>query len=365
MKKNTPKFMSVLIYNDYIKNKILNVGDTLPTVRKLAEKYAPVSTTTIANALKLLEDEGYINKKHGSGCFIADKKENINPEFIGFITPVNLNNGMMSSIYKGINRIAQKENLHVIMSSPTSGEYDLERAEVERMVTLGCKTILLYPNIRTINELKDDYLKTEFREQNIVLIDMGYSEQGRSTVVFDNYSAGYDMTEYLINKGHKNILFTEYNYSYILYRSIDARRDGYFAALNDYGIKGSLDNILKVNYSYIEDVNEHLLKESIRKYLKNWKELNDRPTAIISIHDGVAMIFITVAKEMGIEVHKDLEVVGFDNLAIAQQFTPAITTTNPDFEKAGEIAVKLALKECFEGFTYPQTYVLPAPLLIK
>jgi len=49
----------------------MEVGDLLPSERKLAELY-DVSRTTIRLTLDDLEAKGYISRKHGKGSFVAD-----------------------------------------------------------------------------------------------------------------------------------------------------------------------------------------------------------------------------------------------------------------------------------------------------
>lgn len=54
----------------------LSEGDSLPSVRALAEQY-DTSLYTVQSALKILEEDGYVETKHGRGSFIADTT----PEF--------------------------------------------------------------------------------------------------------------------------------------------------------------------------------------------------------------------------------------------------------------------------------------------
>ena len=360
-KQNAARSISNLIYNDIIKRNILNVGMPIPTVRELTKKYAPISITTIANALNILEHDGYIEKKQGKGCYISDRRSN--QKFIGIIPSIEDNYDIALKINKGINKVIQNENIHLIMSSASRISYEEEKRELEKMISLKCQAIILYPYSRSEEELKNDFLKTKYKDQNIIIIDNAYFEQKRSCVIFDNYSAGYDMTNYLIQKGHKNILFVRQELEGNLWKSIDDRYDGYIDALNNNDI--NINSFIRLNPIYISNLSDYPSNDQIEEYLINWKKLKDRPTAIIALHDGVAMSIIIIAQKLGINIPEDLEVVGFDNLSISQNFTPSFTTTNPDFEKAGEVATRIALKQIREGFEYPQNYVLPVPLLIR
>lgn len=50
----------------------LQVGDQLPTIRKLAEDLV-MNPNTVARAYRELEHEGIIELRHGSGAYISEK----------------------------------------------------------------------------------------------------------------------------------------------------------------------------------------------------------------------------------------------------------------------------------------------------
>ena len=49
-----------------LNSAIYNIGDLLPSEKELAELY-DVSRNTLRKALKVLEEEGMIERRHGSG----------------------------------------------------------------------------------------------------------------------------------------------------------------------------------------------------------------------------------------------------------------------------------------------------------
>lgn len=59
---------------DLVRTGKLDVGYRLPAIRKLAE-ILEVNPSTIVKAYKILEEEGYIAKNLGSGCFISTPKK--------------------------------------------------------------------------------------------------------------------------------------------------------------------------------------------------------------------------------------------------------------------------------------------------
>jgi DNA-binding LacI/PurR family transcriptional regulator len=67
----------------------------------------------------------------------------------------------------------------------------------------------------------------------------------------------------------------------------------------------------------------------------------DRPTAILALSDVQALGVIAAAAERGIEVPRDLSVVGFDDIPQAAAATPALTTVSQPHEEKGRAAVRL------------------------
>lgn len=58
---------------DNIKNKVWDLDSKIPTERELCEMYN-VSRITVRQALKELEDEGYLYRKQGKGTFVKRQK---------------------------------------------------------------------------------------------------------------------------------------------------------------------------------------------------------------------------------------------------------------------------------------------------
>lgn len=75
--KNTPLYIQIFNqFKKYIENGSIPQGYKLPTIRSLAKELG-VNNITVINAYKLLELNGYVNKKVGSGTYVSqDIKQN-------------------------------------------------------------------------------------------------------------------------------------------------------------------------------------------------------------------------------------------------------------------------------------------------
>ncbi len=73
-------------------------------------------------------------------------------------------------------------------------------------------------------------------------------------------------------------------------------------------------------------------------------ELAVSPTAIVAPNDMAAIGSITKLKELRRRVPEDVAVVGYDNIAIAEWYDPALTTVDQPHYQMGEQAMQAVLK---------------------
>ena len=57
------------IFDQYIRGRL--PGERIPTEKQLSKEYQ-VSVTTVRRAVSLLEDSGFLKRRHGSGTFIGE-----------------------------------------------------------------------------------------------------------------------------------------------------------------------------------------------------------------------------------------------------------------------------------------------------
>ncbi len=68
-------------------------------------------------------------------------------------------------------------------------------------------------------------------------------------------------------------------------------------------------------------------------------------TAVFAANDHMALGVLRALHEAGQAVPQDVSVVGFDDIAEAEYFTPSLTTVHQDFEEVGRRAVGLVLAQ--------------------
>jgi len=351
VKDSLPDKIAHSIIADIIKSENVKVGDKLPSMRKLQEIYG-VSSVTIVQATNELYNWGYLEKRKGSGCYLLDYKSNGNGNdnqtnnMIGFVSSTTKNSDIIMSMYNGIKKVCDRNGYKILMSSSDTS-YEIEQQNIKEFIDMGCKGIVLCPTSRTHEELEHDYLKDKFLDFPIVLIDIAYESQKRPMVVFDNYGAAYDITTHMINEGRKKIAFMKKEF---LHKSSDDRYLGYLDALKDNGIE--------FNDEFIGHISKTFNNKELVTIINKWVGSSNRPDAIVAGEDLDAMEIIRMLMSLGVKVHEDIMVAGFDDNPMARMFEPAFITSNHDFEYAAEKACKMLIDIIDKKVDKPFSYVV-------
>jgi DNA-binding LacI/PurR family transcriptional regulator len=162
--------------------------------------------------------------------------------------------------------------------------------------------------------------------QTIVLVDAYIPGQLFDSVVIDNVNGAQAAVEYMIEQGHRKIgLIGSCEDDY---PSIRERRKGYIRALRENGIEDL----------YIEEsiLTREAAYEATGRLLERAPEL----TAIFACNDDVAVGVMNAANRLGLRVPDDLSVVGFDDIDLAQELNPPLTTVHVDKVLMGALAVR-------------------------
>lgn len=152
-------------------------------------------------------------------------------------------------------------------------------------------------------------------------------------IVVDDVEGGYRAAEHLINLGHTDIAFigdpihTAFNFS-----SSRDRFDGMCRALKDHHIS--------FNPDYYQE-GEHG-RESARLLAHRLLDLDKPPTAIFAASDTQAFGVLQAAKERGIQVPREMSVIGFDDVEMAEYLN--LTTVHQPLFESGLRSVDLLLQ---------------------
>lgn len=164
--------------------------------------------------------------------------------------------------------------------------------------------------------------------QNIILVDAYTTGQNTfDSVLIDNYNGAKMAVEHLIGLGHRHIGLIGSNPN--SYPSIYERRGGYLAALRRYDLPTE----------YIEEglLDRPDAMQATMRLVNRVPQL----TAIFACNDHVAIGVINALNHIGRHVPDDISVIGFDDIDLAQEITPTLTSIHVDKVLMGAMAMRM------------------------
>ena len=93
-------------------------------------------------------------------------------------------------------------------------------------------------------------------------------------------------------------------------------------------------------------------------------KLSPLPTAVFCFNDLTAIGVIAKISAAGLNVPRDISVLGFDNICLAPHVVPALTTVSQQKERLAELAVETALN-LLAGGPPSKRELLPCKLVIR
>ncbi|MGA9533348.1 MAG: LacI family DNA-binding transcriptional regulator [Anaerolineales bacterium] len=178
----------------------------------------------------------------------------------------------------------------------------------------------------------DDEVLSLIAEGEPIVIQGSWPDPLVPSVDVDNHAAAYRATEHLIELGHTRIAIIIH--APLAYTSATQRYAGYQQALKDHGIQQDPDLVAQaqLTVSSGEQAMEAILKK------------NAKPTALFATSDTVAFGAMAVSHRRGLEIPRDLAVVGFDDIPLAQYSRPTLTTVRLPAYRIGWTAADLLIR---------------------
>jgi len=235
-----------------------------------------------------------------------------------------LNSYFITSVLAGIEKIvrAAKYNLIIVHSAESA---DIEVANASSLFHKRVDGVIASLSFNT----KDLSHFQQFQDKNIpvVYFDRVFENSEGAKIIINNFRAGYDATNHLIEQGCKRIAHITSNLTRNVYGE---RMRGYKQALLDHKIK--FDEKLLI----VDGLKEEDSTRSANRILA----IKPLPDGIFITNDFCAAVVMQVLKDAGIKVPEDIAIVGFNNDIIGKVISPKLTTINyPGFEM-GQLAAR-------------------------
>jgi len=301
-------------------------GVSMKTVSRVLNNEPNVAEKTRERVLGIARDLRYTPNLAAKG--LASSKSYLIALIYDHISP-----NYIADIQRGAIDACRKNNFHLIVEpfsvEGASASDDLVRI-LEKMPVDG---VILVPPLSDNAEIKDI-----LKRQGIAVMPVSPSRPDSDTgcVTMDDERAAIEMTQYLVEKGHKKIGFIKGPEAH----SVSATRyDGFRRALDMAGLTVNPDWIGEGDFTFRSGV------AAAERIL----QAENRPSAIFASNDDMAVGVVSAASKLGIAVPEELAVGGFDDTPIAQMLWPQITTIKQPIYEMGCRAAKLLIDPDREG----------------
>lgn len=293
-------------------------GVSVSTVSRVLNGKTDVAVETIEKVESVIHELGYAASLAARG--MRSHRTNV----IGMIMP-DIATPYCLSIMRGVNRAIAKLDKDLLIYTSGSGLKENiaqhERSYVSFLnggITDGL--IIVTP------------IATDFTSHApVVIIDPNNESPDFPAISATNREGALTAMNYLTSLGHQRIGFITGRMELV---STNQRLQGYKDGLLAAGIP--LDENLIVIGDYTT--------ETAEECTYNLLSLSNRPTAIFAANDMSAKGVYQAACKAGLQIPKDLSVIGFDNLPESSLMVPALTTVDQFVEDIGTIATQMVAK---------------------
>ncbi len=233
----------------------------------------------------------------------------------------------------------------LILSSANDAEK--EKTHLQTLCALGAQGVLC---VSGLSALPDGLLPENFP---LIWVDRRpRANRVIPCVANDDCAAMAEATEYLIEKGCRNILLLP---GYLAEKRMSPRVTGYEEALKKHGIQPNPAYILNRSG---KKPSETETGELVRRIMAQGLPVD----AIITSSDRAAFGVITALHQVGLYVPEDVKLISFDNSPYSAMASPAITALDRRPQELAETACDHLLS-LLQGKTVPAQTIIPVTLI--
>jgi LacI family transcriptional regulator len=297
---------------------------SLATVSRVVNGNYPVAETTRERVLAAIRDLGYVVNAHARALITASTGT------VGVIVH-DSSDPYFGEIVRGVQQVAD-EGGHFVVLCNSLRDPEREIIYIEMLRSQRVDAVILAGGY--IED--DEYLMVlaeqarGLRSHGARLVMCGHHPVRAHAVVPENAAGAYRMTTELLRLGHRRIAHLA---GPPRFSTTHERMRGHRGALEAFGI--SPDPALAVAGDFTRDGGLRACTE----LLDSGAEFS----AIFAANDMTAVGALVALRERGIAVPGDVSVVGYDDLPLSRDITPALTTVRVPMVEMGRQAMRLAV----------------------
>ncbi|MGV3489572.1 MAG: catabolite control protein A [Tuberibacillus sp.] len=310
-------------------------GVSMATVSRVVNGNPNVKPTTRKKVQEAIKRLGYRPNAVARG--LASKKTTT----VGVIIP-DISSIFFSELARGIEDIATMYKYNIILSNSDQNK-DKEIRLIQTMLGKQVDGIVFMGG-----RLSDEHLE-EFKNSPVpIVLAATVDEKGEiPSVNIDYEQAAYDAVSYFVQQGHKRI-------AAVMGPEDDPvnghmKLSGYKKALEAGHISWDDSLISYGDFTY----------DSGNEAMEAFSELSEKPTAIFTATDEMALGVIHAIQDKGEKVPEEIEVISCENTRLAQMIRPTLSSVVVPMYDIGAVAMRLLTKYMNKERVDEHVVVLP------
>ncbi|OQW97038.1 MAG: hypothetical protein BWK77_02820 [Verrucomicrobia bacterium A1] len=309
-------------------------GEFLPSERQLSEQLK-INRLTLRKGLAALVRQGLIENVPGAGNrVVAPRKDAATTRVIACVMLRRIGSPTLSpyyaDVFAGIEEEITDRGYQLVFASVR--EEDLWNDDGHPRANPRSAKPGRFDGVILVGGLSDE-LALAYRAKGVpvVLVDKQVAGADIPSVVPDNRGGAAECARHLVQLGHRKIAFLGARRDPV----VTARFEGMTGVLAAAGASFNDRDFIEGDYEI----------EPARRAMKRYLAENARrlPTAVFAINDEAAIGALRALREAGLKVPGDVSVAGFDDIVLAAQADPPLTTVRIPRKEMGRSAAATLL----------------------
>ncbi|MGH3346459.1 MAG: LacI family DNA-binding transcriptional regulator [Nocardioides sp.] len=301
-------------------------GVSIATASRSLSGAAGVSEVVAEQVRAVARRMGYIANFHARSLAAGTSRS------VGLVVH-EIGDPYFAEIASGVLRVGAREGLTVQICH-TGRDPERELEQVRMLVANRVGALIIagsgFVDARLQASAKSDLQNYRAAGGRVAVI--GRHQLGVDAVLPDNIGGGRAIAEHVLGLGHRRVAIATGS------RGLTTIADRLAGVAEAFGAAGlTIDGVPVIEAEFTREGG----KVAADRILTHHRDV----TAVIALNDDMAIGILSVLRTHGIRVPEQLSVSGFDDVAVAGDLAPSLTTVRLPMVEMGELALELALKE--------------------
>ncbi|MDU6925021.1 HTH-type transcriptional regulator GalR [Franconibacter helveticus 513] len=268
-----------------------------------------------------------------------------NTETVGLVVS-DVSDPFFGAMAKAVEQVAYNTNNFLLIGNGYHNELK-ERQAIEQLIRHRCAALVVHAKM-----IPDEELAPLMKQiPGMVLINRILPGFERRCVALDDRYGAWLATRHLIQQGHTRIGYLCSNHAI---SDAEDRLQGYYDALKEHGLPC---NERLVSFG---EPDESGGEQAMTELLGRGKQF----TAVACYNDSMAAGAMGVLNDNGVDVPKEISLIGFDDVLVSRYVRPRLTTIRYPIVTMATQAAELALALA-DNRTPPEVTHLFSPTLVR